>query len=105
VSAHAGVSVSCSAVIEAVSAETADASALLLRVDGQPSTGLETHRVSSRGCFDLGLLQTPATRIFPAAADGYYAMLRPLSPGRHTIDFGGVLPAFAQAVSYTVDVR
>jgi hypothetical protein len=27
--------------------------------------------------------------VTPAAADGYFAMLKPLSPGRHTISFGG----------------
>jgi hypothetical protein len=27
--------------------------------------------------------------VTPAAADGFYAMLKPLSPGRHTISFGG----------------
>jgi hypothetical protein len=28
-------------------------------------------------------------RVSPVAADGYYLMLRPLSPGRHVIEFGG----------------
>jgi len=105
VSPRAGYAVDCSAVIEAAAGDTAGVSRLVLRVDDRVSTALETHRVSTRGCFDLGLRQSPPARIFPAAADGYYVMLRPLSPGRHTIEFGGVLPAFAQAVSYTIDVR
>jgi hypothetical protein len=28
-------------------------------------------------------------RVYPAAADGYYLMLTPLSPGLHVIEFGG----------------
>ncbi len=105
VSANAGYSVNCSEVMEAAFDDVAGVSQLVLRVDGHGSTGLETHRVSTRGCFDLGARKSPPGRIFPAAGDGYYVMLRPLSPGRHTIDFGGTLPRFAQAVSYTIDVR
>lgn len=105
VSANAGYSVTCSDVMEAAFADVAGVSRLVLRVDGQDSTALETHRVSTRGCFDLGVLKSPPERIFPAAGDGYYVMLRPLSPGRHTIEFGGTLPRFAQAVSYIIDVR
>jgi hypothetical protein len=43
--------------------------------------------------------------IFPSAANGYYVMLRPLSPGKHVINFGGVLPSLSQAVTYTVQVQ
>ena len=31
----------------------------------------------------------PTTFIFPAASDGYWLMLEPLTPGSHTINFGG----------------
>jgi hypothetical protein len=31
-------------------------------------------------------------RVSPAEADGFYVMLRPLSVGRHVIDFGGTTP-------------
>lgn len=105
VSANAGYSVSCSGVMDAAFDDVAGVSQLVLRVDGHGSAGLETHRVSTRGCFDLGVRRSPPERIFPAAADGYYVMLRPLTPGRHTIDFGGKLPRFAQAITYTIDVR
>lgn len=43
----------------------------------------------------------------PAAADGYWVMLRPLAPGRHTLRFGGSAGApfnFAIDINYTVDV-
>ena len=32
-------------------------------------------------------------------------MLRPLAPGRHTLNFGGVLPSMLQAVTYTLIVE
>jgi hypothetical protein len=105
VAANAGYSVNCSAVMVAAFNDVAGVSQLVLRVDGNDSAELEKHRVSTRGCFDLGVRKSPPERIFPAAADGYYVMLSPLSPGRHTIDFGGTLPRFAQEVSYTIYVR
>ena len=47
---------------------------------------------------------TPAV-LYPAAGNGYYVALKPLPPGRHEIEFGGMLPDMMQAVSYTIDVR
>ena len=43
--------------------------------------------------------------VYPSAANGYYVMLRPLPPGRHTLNFGGVLPSMLQAVTYTLIVE
>ena len=42
---------------------------------------------------------------FPSAANGYYVMLRPLDPGTHTLNFGGVLPGMMQAITYTLHVE
>ena len=42
--------------------------------------------------------------IFPVVADGYYLMLRPLSIGRHTINFGGTLNGSSIDVTYEVTV-
>lgn len=97
--------VSCDAVAEQAHDMTEGVSNLVLRVDGRPIDTLEAHRISSDGCFDIGLRKSPAVRIFPAAADGYYVMLKPLAPGRHMVEFGGVLPDMIQAVSYTIDVQ
>ena len=41
----------------------------------------------------------------PSAASGYYIMLRPLSRGTHTLNFGGILPDNTQAVTYTLKVE
>lgn len=42
---------------------------------------------------------------YPSAANGYYVMVNPLPPGKHEINFGGILPDMAQAVTYTLIVE
>ena len=41
-----------------------------------------------------------------AVADGYYVMLKPLSPGQHTVNFGGANPSagFSLDITYNIDV-
>jgi hypothetical protein len=48
----------------------------------------------------------PPTFIFPAASDGYWLMLNPLSPGTHTINFGGTAKntGFQLNITYTITV-
>jgi hypothetical protein len=48
-------------------------------------------------------------RVSPAEADGFYVMLKPLSPGKHVIDFGGMtadgpLGALSVNEKYTITV-
>jgi len=98
--------VGCAAVTAYAHDSMEGATHLVLRIDGVEQGGLEKHRLDSDGCFDVGVRRTPPASIWPSAADGYYVMLRPLAPGRHTLDFGGVLPGdMIQAVSYVLDVR
>ena len=68
----------------------------------RPSSRTTTNR---ERCFDIGVLVAPPVRMYPTAANGYYAMLRPLPPGTHTIDLGGILPSMAQAITYTLIVE
>lgn len=42
--------------------------------------------------------------VFPAVADGYYLMLRPLPAGQHIIKFGGVFFGGPLDVTYQVSV-
>ena len=37
--------------------------------------------------------------IFPAASDGYWALVPALLPGRHTLKFGGAVPARTSGVA------
>jgi hypothetical protein len=98
-------STSCGSVTADARQATEDISGLVLEVDGQRVADLKRYRQASPGCFDMGALMLPRARIYPSAANGYYAMLAPLPPGRHVLNFGGVLPGFAQAVTYTLIVK
>lgn len=78
--------------------------ALVLQVDGVRMQDLAAHRQASPACFDVGAKAIGSPK-YRAAANGYYVMLRPLSPGRHTVEFGGALPTMYQAVTYTLIVE
>jgi hypothetical protein len=101
----AGRAVSCKAVMGSAAELTEPASGLLLEIDGVRMPGLARHRLATRQCFDMGLLADPKVRIYPSAANGYYVMLRPLPPGRHTLNFGGAFPGMLQGVTYTINVE
>jgi hypothetical protein len=98
-------STSCASFARTAKEITDQPSVLILELDGRRVEDLATYRQVTRECFDMGALANPKYRIFPSAANGYYAMLRPLSPGRHVLNFGGVLPGLSQAVTYTLLVE
>ncbi|MFO7566315.1 MAG: hypothetical protein R6X02_26970 [Enhygromyxa sp.] len=71
--------------------------ALHLLVDGQPIVDdLFSLRLTTKQGFDVEL---PANNLAgrdpgvygPAAADGFYALLEPLEPGEHLVEFGGAV--------------
>jgi hypothetical protein len=93
-------------------------------LDGQNITDLFSHRETSP-IFSYNLPKANnidqvffgeniSGRQYPAAADGYYLMLQPLSPGKHTLNFGGAYPdlsgtppllgAFAIDMTYVINV-
>jgi hypothetical protein len=96
--------VGCMAIMSHASSITDDATALILDIDGVRVKNLNSYRQATK-CFDMGKLAKPKIRVFPSAANGYYVMLKPLSPGTHIINFGGALPSMLQAVSYTLIVK
>ena len=98
-------STNCMSVMSTAARITEQVSSLLLEIDGVRHSDLVKHRQPTRGCFDLGALAEPKARIFPSAANGYYVMLRPLPPGKHTLNFGGALPNMLQGVTYTLVVE
>jgi hypothetical protein len=79
--------------------------ALVLEIDGKQVSELERHRQATAACFDMAAGIRGGDPVFPAAANGYYVMLRPLPPGKHTLNFGGILSAMSQAVTYTLIVK
>lgn len=96
--------VSCQHVMHSAARLTDEVSALILEVDGKRIEGLEAHRQPTK-CFNIAERSRPKQFIFPSAANGYYVMLKPLSPGTHVINFGGALPNMLQAVTYTIVVE
>ena len=97
--------VSRMAVAELAASSTDGPSALVLEIDGKRVADLGHYRQPTRECCDMGVRSEPAVRIFPSAVNGIYVMLQPLSPGRHVINFGGVLPSLSQAGTYTLQVQ
>ncbi len=78
---------------------------LVLEIDGVRHDNLARHRQATPECFNLWARSGTGDSAFPSAANGYYVMLKPLPPGRHTINFGGALRDMSQAVSYTLWVE
>ena len=97
--------VGCTALTRQAALSTNRATALVADVDGKQLANLSLHRQATSQCFDMSALATSPSQPLPAAANGYYLMLKPLSVGTHTINFGGVLPDMVQAVTYTIVVR
>ena len=94
----------CMGLMTQAAQMTNDVASLVLEIDGVRSSNLVAHRQAPAGCFDVSALNERPAGI-PAAANGYYAMLQPLSPGVHTLNFGGALPNMLQAVTYTIRVE
>jgi hypothetical protein len=98
-------SISCETAIRNAALMTDKVENLALDVDGIAYRGLTRHRQATRQCFNMGARAEPRYDIYPSAANGYYVMLKPLSPGRHTLSFRGTLPDMTQAVAYTLIVK
>ena len=96
--------VTCESVTAVAKSMTDNVGALILEVDGVRVDNLLAHRQATVKCFDMGAMTNEEYRIFPSAANGYYIMLRPLSHGKHVLNFGGMLPEFAQAITYNLYV-
>jgi hypothetical protein len=79
--------------------------ALVLEIDGKSIAPLKLYRQATAECFDMNANTPASARIFPSAANGYYVMLKPLAPGKHTLNFGGILSDMSQAVTYTIVVQ
>jgi hypothetical protein len=95
----------CASYIETAKSITDQPSNLIVELDGRRIDDPAAHRQGTTECFDMGALAEPKYRVFPSAANGYYIMLRPLTPGKHVLNFGGVLPGMSQAVTYTLLVE
>jgi hypothetical protein len=99
-------------------------SELQAKIDGVPVGNLDPASTPFRACAgpdarctapdfslavpDENILTIPAGIYAPAVADGFYLLLTPLRPGRHTITFGGKGlfggSSFSQDITYNLTV-
>jgi hypothetical protein len=106
--------VSCEAVKTAAAINNDHLDSIEVQVDGVDVPSMRTHREESPGCFDVFARipkEVKAPPGYPAASDGYWIMLKPLSVGSHTIRFsakynrpGSPYGALTQDVSYDVHI-
>ncbi|HZP93206.1 MAG TPA: hypothetical protein VFB20_10025 [Burkholderiales bacterium] len=96
---------SCESLLRTAKEMTDEVASLVLDLNGLRATGLEAHRQATADCFDLGARMVPRVHALPAAANGYYVMLKPLPPGKYELNFGGILPSMIQAVTYHLVVQ
>lgn len=81
-------------------------------LDGKALTDLEKHREISDLFYYTGNIDLASCldgcingESQPAVSDGYWIMLKPLSPGSHTLEFTGGFPNFLVGVNYTLTVQ
>jgi hypothetical protein len=102
-------------------ADLVDPDRLTLEIDGEPVSNLPDHRFDSP-LFTFGPLpdnnvleaqgyDAPAGATTPSVSDGYFAMVKPLPVGEHTIHFTSTLdassvggPIFLQDITYHITV-
>jgi hypothetical protein len=94
---------------------------VFLTIDGKPVTNTESLRVESplftigplpdNNVFQLFGLDAPEGTTTSSVSDGFFAMVKPLSVGKHTLHFGGVTdvtsiggPVFIQNIRYEINV-
>jgi len=88
---------------------------IFVELDGVQAWNPASTRMSSNECFDL-LGKVPSEynppKIYPAASDGYWLMLKPLTKGTHILKFqagygrdNGAFGRMAQDIEYKLIVR
>ncbi|ASJ73910.1 hypothetical protein [Granulosicoccus antarcticus] len=88
---------------------------IYIELDGITSWNPASTRMASPDCFDLlGMVpkEYEPPKVYPAATDGYWVMLKPLSKGKHTLKFqavydrqGGAYGRMAQDIEYELNIR
>jgi len=78
-----------------------------VQVDGVDIPEPERFRFASSECFDMNAMvpaHQNAKPLYPTASDGYWMMLKPLPPGKHTVAFRGIYGALIQNIKYDLTV-
>lgn len=101
-------------------ADLIDPSSVFLTIDGK-TADMSSYRVESplftfgplpdNNLLQLFGIDAPEGSTSPAVSDGYFAMVKPLPVGTHTLQFGGTAdfssvggPLFIQDIRYTIQV-
>jgi hypothetical protein len=106
--------------LQALAAQGAAASELHATIDGSPLVDLFRYRAAFAPFrftvpatdnifqffgFSVPGSDWPNTTVSPVASDGYWLMVEPLSPGKHSINFGGTAPSgFQLEITYDLTV-
>lgn len=88
-SAEPGKAVSCARAVALAAANNAHLAQSDVRIDGEVVPQIVQHRIATPRCFDAyptAPYLSNAKAYFPAASDGYWLLVHPLAPGRHTIE-------------------
>ncbi|EKE76621.1 hypothetical protein [Gallaecimonas xiamenensis] len=102
----------CPAVQQAVAIKWPQVKTLSLELDGHDLGSLAAFRQKARSCFDLlGSVSRDRLppKIYPSATEGYWVMLRPLSPGEHSLKIRSRYLAdsgqeLVQDIDYTINI-
>jgi len=88
----------------------------IVKIDGKPVPDVRRFRVAAPECFDVfadASYVRDSKAFYPAASDGFWLMLKPLSPGEHHISVranyanphGDRFGEMVQYFDYDIDVR
>ncbi len=80
--------VMCDSLRDSIGVNNSSLSSAQVLVDGVPVSRPERFRVTTPACFDPFPQEDGKNSGYVAASDGYWVLLPPLSPGRHTIMIG-----------------
>jgi hypothetical protein len=108
-------SMTCDAAIESAALNNDKAIDIEVNLDSTSAWNPANTRIRPDSCFDLlGLLpkELNAPKVYPAASDGYWVMLKPLSKGKHFLSFKarynrdkGAYSQMAQDIEYELTIE
>ena len=108
-------SITCDTAIEFAALNNDTAIEIEVNLDSATAWNPADTRIRPDGCFDLlGLIpkELNAPKVYPAASDGYWVMLKPLSKGKHFLSFKarynrekGAYSQMAQDIEYELTVK
>jgi hypothetical protein len=110
-----GGSTTCESVKKSAALNNDNVLLINVELDGENIPEAKEYRIKSDKCFDLlGLIPDKLNppKVYPAATDGYWLMLKPLAKGKHKLKFSaqynrvnGAFGQMAQDIEYEIEVQ